>query len=73
MEEHYYNATNTKLLDLGLEPHLLGDELVLSLLGIFERYSDRVIQRAILPRTSWKAGELGDVVTEPVAPVQAST
>lgn len=73
LEEHYYNATNTKLLDLGLEPHLLGDELVHSMLGIIGRYSDRVIQRAILPRTSWKVGELGDVVTEPVAPVQAST
>ena len=29
--------TNTKLLDLGLEPHLLGEELVRSLLGIIER------------------------------------
>ena len=27
-EEHYYNATNTKLLDLGLKPHYLGEELV---------------------------------------------
>ena len=29
-EEHYYNAIHTKLLDLGLEPHLLGEELVKS-------------------------------------------
>ncbi|HEY1355623.1 MAG TPA: NAD-dependent epimerase/dehydratase family protein, partial [Solirubrobacterales bacterium] len=28
LEEHYYNATHTKLLDLGLEPTLLGEELV---------------------------------------------
>src|SRR4029079_19045289 len=27
-ESHYYNATNTKLHDLGLQPHLLGEELV---------------------------------------------
>jgi UDP-sulfoquinovose synthase len=62
LEEHYYNATNTKLHDLGLEPHHLGQELVTSMLGIIERYSDRVIQRAILPRTTWKAGELAGEV-----------
>ena len=57
-EQHYYNATNTKLHDLGLEPHLLGEELVRSMLGIIERHRDRVIERAILPRTRWKPGEL---------------
>ena len=58
--------TNTKLLDLGLEPHHLGEELVHSMLGIIERHRDRVIERAILPRTPWKPGELeGEVPTEP--------
>jgi UDP-sulfoquinovose synthase len=57
-ESHYYNATNTKLRDLGLEPVLLGEELVRSMLGIIGRYSDRVIERAILPTTRWKPGEL---------------
>ncbi len=38
VEEHYYNATNTKLHDLGLEPHHLGEELVRSMLGIIERH-----------------------------------
>ena len=38
LERHYYNATNTKLHDLGLEPHHLGDELVHSLLETIERY-----------------------------------
>ena len=61
-EQHYYNATNTKLHDLGLEPHHLGEELVRSMLGIIERHRDRVIERAILPRTRWKPGELvGDL------------
>jgi UDP-sulfoquinovose synthase len=58
MEEHYYNATNTKLLDLGLQPHLLGEELVQSMLKTIERHKDRVIERAIAPRTQWKPGEL---------------
>jgi UDP-sulfoquinovose synthase len=57
-EEHYYNAVHTKLLDLGLEPHLLGEELVRSMLRIIERYKDRVIERAIVPRTRWRPGEL---------------
>ena len=31
-EEHYYNAKHTKLAALGLEPHLLGDNIIDSLL-----------------------------------------
>ncbi|MEK6278117.1 MAG: NAD-dependent epimerase/dehydratase family protein [Actinomycetota bacterium] len=58
LEEHYYNPTHTKLLDLGLEPHFLGDELVRSMLAIIERYQDRVIERAIVPKTRWRPGEL---------------
>jgi len=66
-EEHYYNASNQKLLDLGLEPHPLGDELVKSVLGIIDRYRDRVIQRALEPKTKWNPGELeGGIV--PAAP-----
>src|SRR6478735_1363454 len=42
-EDHYYNAKHTKLLELGLEPHLLGDELVRSVLGVVERHRDRVM------------------------------
>ena len=57
LEEHYYNAANTKLRDLGLQPHLLGDELVRSMLSTIERYKDRVIQRAIAPKTQWRPGE----------------
>jgi UDP-sulfoquinovose synthase len=57
-ERHYYNATNTKLHDLGLKPHHLGEELVRSMLRIIERQKGRVIERAILPSTTWKAGEL---------------
>lgn len=32
-EEHYYNAKRTKLVDLGLQPHLLNDNLIDSLLN----------------------------------------
>ncbi len=52
-EEHYYNPTHTKLLDLGLQPSYLGDELVRSMLKAIERYQDRVIESAIDPITRW--------------------
>ena len=32
-EEHYYNAKHSKLQDLGLEPHLLGDNMIETLLS----------------------------------------
>jgi UDP-sulfoquinovose synthase len=56
LEDHYYNARNTKLHDLGLQPHYLGQELVQSMLSIIARYRDRVIERAIAPQTHWKPG-----------------
>jgi UDP-sulfoquinovose synthase len=52
-EEHYYNAVNSNLLDLGLQPRLLGEELVESILGILERYKGRAAEGAIDPRTRW--------------------
>ena len=58
LEQHYYNASNQKLLDLGLEPHPLGEELVHSMLGAIENHRDRVIFKAITPRTRWNPGEL---------------
>jgi UDP-sulfoquinovose synthase len=64
LEEHYYNAKHTKLLDLGLEPHYLSDGLVDSLLNIALEYRDRVDSELILPRVSWRtmhAGQRGAV------------
>ncbi|HEX5990784.1 MAG TPA: NAD-dependent epimerase/dehydratase family protein [Solirubrobacterales bacterium] len=52
-EEHYYNAIHTKLLDLGLEPTLLGEELVESIIHAIERHKGRVIETAIDPQTRW--------------------
>jgi UDP-sulfoquinovose synthase len=56
LEEHYYNAKHTKLLDLGLQPHLLSETLVESMFGVIERHKDRVLADAILPRDTWRAG-----------------
>ena len=53
-EEHYYNAMHTKLLDLGLEPHLLSETLIESMFAAIERFKDRVIPDHILPVTRWR-------------------
>lgn len=54
-EEHYYNAKHTKLLDLGLKPHLLSETLIESVFAEIERHKDRVILDHIMPRTKWRA------------------
>jgi UDP-sulfoquinovose synthase len=54
MEDHYYNATHTKLLDLGLEPHLLSETLIESMFAEIERYRGRVIPDHIDPKTRWR-------------------
>jgi UDP-sulfoquinovose synthase len=53
-EEHYYKATHTKLLDLGLQPHLLSETLIESMFATIERYKARVIFDHILPVTRWR-------------------
>jgi UDP-sulfoquinovose synthase len=52
-EEHYFNAKNTKLLDLGLEPHYLSDSLLDSLLNFAVKYQSRTDKNHILPKVSW--------------------
>jgi UDP-sulfoquinovose synthase len=53
-EDHYFKATNTNLLNLGLEPHFLSDSLLDSLLNFAVKYQDRVDRTQILPKVSWK-------------------
>ncbi|WP_069790141.1 NAD-dependent epimerase/dehydratase family protein [Cyanobacterium sp. IPPAS B-1200] len=54
LEEHYFNAKNTKLLDLGLQPHYLSDSLLDSLLNFATKYKDRANLEQILPKVSWR-------------------
>ncbi|MDQ3964466.1 MAG: NAD-dependent dehydratase, partial [Actinomycetota bacterium] len=52
-EEHYYNAANTKLLDLGLQPHLLTDDVIAHVIETISRYKDRILLETIAPKTRW--------------------
>ena len=54
-EEHYYNAKHSKLIDLGLKPHLLSDSLLDSLMNIAVRYRDRIDASLILPQVNWRS------------------
>jgi UDP-sulfoquinovose synthase len=54
LEEHYFNAKNTNLLDLGLQPHYLSDSLIDSLLNFSIQYKHRVDEKQILPKVKWK-------------------
>lgn len=54
LEKHYFNAKNTNLLDLGLQPHYLSDSLLDSLLNFATKYKHRVDQNQILPKVSWR-------------------
>jgi UDP-sulfoquinovose synthase len=53
MEEHYYNAKHTKLLDLGLQPHYLSHVLVDSMLSAIRAQRDRIKAETIAPATTW--------------------
>lgn len=53
-EEHYYNARHSKLIELGLEPHLLSDSLLDSLMNVAIKYRDRIDTSVMLPRVNWR-------------------
>ena len=64
-EKHYYNARHSKLIELGLEPHLLSDSLLDSLMNIALRYRDRIDASKMLPQVYWR--EPRNARREPVA------
>jgi UDP-sulfoquinovose synthase len=53
-EHHYYNAKHSKLVDLGLKPHLLSDSLLDSLMNIALQYRDRIDTTTLLPTVDWR-------------------
>jgi len=53
-EEHYYNAKHSKLIELGLQPHLLSDSLLDSLMNIAMKYRDRIDSSMMMPQVNWR-------------------
>jgi len=55
LEDHYYNAAHTKLVDLGLEPHLLDGDTIRALAAIVETWRDRIDLSVMVPTIDWRA------------------
>jgi UDP-sulfoquinovose synthase len=69
-EAHFYSSLNTNLLALGLEPVLLTDEIVASMLESVRTYRSRVDRAQIMPQVRWNGStvrsELGFLDSERV-------
>ncbi len=53
-EEHYYNPKNTGLLDLGLQPHLLTDEVLGGMISYARKHANKISESYILPQVAWR-------------------
>ena len=53
-DNRYYNVVHAGLEKLGLEPHLLSDELICSLFDITKRYAHRVRPELLRPAFKWR-------------------
>lgn len=54
-EEHYYNPVHSGLLELGLKPHLLTDEVMEDMLQTVMLHKDQIDIGKIHPRVRWKS------------------
>jgi len=52
-EEHYYNAKHHGLVELGLKPHLMTDEVLVDMLERVAKHSGQIDARKVLPRVRW--------------------
>ena len=53
-EDHYYNPAHSGLLDLGLQPNYMTDDVVAGMLEKILPYQERIDTQKILPRVRWK-------------------
>ena len=52
-EEHYYNPAQTGLLDHGLKPHLLADEVIADMLAFAAKHKEKVRAEQIYRKVRW--------------------
>ena len=53
-EEHYYNPAHSGLLELGLQPTYMTDEILAQMMEQVICYKDQIVTSKILPRVRWK-------------------
>ncbi len=52
-EEHYYNPTHSGLIELGLKPHFMTDEVIAAMLERIAQNRHRIDVERIMPRVRW--------------------
>ena len=52
-EDHYYHASNEGFRQLGLEPHVLTDDVLAQMIETVTRYRDRIDPACIMPAVKW--------------------
>lgn len=53
-EQHYYNAAHIKLIQLGLDPHLLNESVLESLLELTIKCREKIDKSLIMPTINWR-------------------
>lgn len=53
LEEHYYNPTLSGLLDLGLKPHYMTNEVLGEMLEVVGAHRDQIRRDIVMPRVRW--------------------
>jgi UDP-sulfoquinovose synthase len=53
-EDHYYHVVHQRLVDLGLQPHLLSSTLLESMFDIIEAHRDRIDPSLLRPAIDWR-------------------
>ena len=54
-EEHYYNPVHTGLLDLGLDPHFMTDDVLVGMLNVVSEHRYQIRPEIVMPRVRWNA------------------
>jgi UDP-sulfoquinovose synthase len=54
LEEHYYNPVHSGLLELGLEPHFMSDDVLMAMLNRVRQHRDAIVIDRIMPRVRWR-------------------
>lgn len=67
-EEHYYNAKHSKLEHLGLQPHLLNDSVVESLLRFAHEYRHHADSNLVMPAVDWSRTKNPRAQSSPSSP-----
>ncbi|MCD4677356.1 MAG: NAD-dependent epimerase/dehydratase family protein [Desulfobacula sp.] len=53
MEEHYYNPVHTGLVELGLKPHFLTEEVLVEMMNFVIKYKYNIAKHKIFRGTKW--------------------